>query len=609
MRRSNTLPLALAVVVSSLSLSPASALAQASRAGVVVVGQDPAAVAGAQKTFESRLGSSGISVRGLGDLVPVIGATATQVPNAWSADAAARAGFESAMSEVKREYFSDAMPRANARLDAAAAILDKAVDVPGQVRVRVPFWRAAVLLRQGQREDAETELRLALVLVPNMEAEPNAPPPVVQLLQEMRAKSPKSHRVTLSGSIPVNAIVKIDDVVLSPANLHATSGTHVLDVVAPGFRPFNRAFDASADTTIEVAMVPALGASWEKLFEAIVTRGEVTDGDRKSLESMAQREQLDYLVLASAKPGDLRALVWRASDGTSQSKVGADAETLAAWAVEQTIVNRALAAATPRSTPRPSATPRPAATPSGVSGERPEMPIVVEGGFAFANWNRTVSSAAPGNGYEVPGLRGGGPRIRATLLRGVIHGDAEVTWLSFGSIETTAPDESDATVPGGSMLAARVSAGYRHLFGARDERSTSISLLLGGFYESYTAGELEDAEHVFPSHARSGLDVRVAAGVPVGPVRLLVELGAQPGGSWAETPADSTGEDPAPGGQPLWRLGAGIGVGSKGTVTLEYAGQRRTVVFSDVGRSEIGAVDATRSEMLHIVSAAFRYSF
>lgn len=606
MRRATTVPVALAF----LSLFSTDAHAAEPRAGVVVIGADPAAVDEAQRTFESRLSSSSITVRGLDDLAPVIGAAPAAVPNAWSSDAAARAGFDAAMSEVKKAYFSDSMPTASQRLDAAAAILEKTVDAPGAVRVRVPFWRAAVLLRQGQKEDAESELRLALVMVPTMDAEPNAPPPVVQLLQETRAKLPKPFRVTLTGSIPANSIVKIDDVVLGAANLAATSGTHVLDVIAPGYRPFNRAFDADGDTTIEVALVPALGAAWERLFEGIVARGDVADGERRSLDSLAQREKLDYLVLASTKSTESRALVWRRRDGKSQSQVGADAETLAAWAVQQ-IGGRAVASATPRSTPRPSATPRPVATPlaGGGGGEPAGMTVALEAGFAFAQWTRTVDSKAPGNDYDVPGLGGGGPRVRASLLRGAVHGDLEASYVSFGSIETTAPDQSDATVPGGSMLAARVSAGYRHLLGARDEESPWVTLLLGGFYESYTAGELEDAKHVFPSHVRSGLDVRMAASIPAGPVRLLLEGGAQPVGSWAETPADSTGEDPIAGVNPLWRLGASLAVGSKGQLALEYAGSQRSVAFTDAGKSEIGAVDATRSEMLHVLGASYRFRF
>lgn len=597
-------------------LLPSAAIAQ-TRAGVIVVGPDSAAVGAAQKTLETRLAGPSVTVRGATEFASVIGGPAATTANAWVQDAPARATFDAAMAEVKRSYFSDLMPQATAKLDEAATILENAIDVPGTVRVKVSLWRAAVALRQNQKEAAIGELNVALLLVPNLVPEPNSPPPMVQLLDQLRAKAPKPFKVQLRG-LPANAVVKVDDVVLAAGSIEVVPGPHVIDVISPGFRPFNKSFDATADTAIDVVLVQSIAPAWEKLFDAIVVRGEVAENEKKSLESLAARERLDYLVIAAVKPGEIRSAVWRRSDGRVQTTVAADAETIATWAATALDTAKTVAVA-PTPTPKPAATPKatptaiamvtatpPVATPVPTPAVTPGVSrtqLAVETGLAYVRWTRAIESANAGGGYEVPGLGGGGPRVRVRGGTRSVVGELEVAYFSFGAMRTENRASQPVEVPGGSMLSARLGAGWRRAFGP-----VVVGPSLGVFHESYSAKDIAGGDGIFPSHARSGVDVRLGATMPAGPVVLLVEGGVAPFSTWTEDPDGATGKDPKPTAAML-RLGADVAVGGNGRLAFEYTGDFRKVRYSETGGNALAPEKAVRTEALAVFGLSFRYRF
>jgi hypothetical protein len=169
-------------------------------------------------------------------------------------------------------------------------------------------------------------------------------------------------------------------------------------------------------------------------------------------------------------------------------------------------------------------------------------------------------------------------------------------------------DGDDVSVPGGNLLQVHAAAGWRFVLGGGAGPGITIIPGIGGFYERHAAHDLEN-ERVFPSHTRTGAEVRVAAHVPIGPANLLLEGGVSPFSTWTEDPEGAMGKDPAPALAPSFRAGVDLPAGSRGRIAVDLGAESRSVQYSDVGSSGLALTDAKRDELLTTLGVSFRYRF
>lgn len=635
-RPAPTLAAAVAALVSAGALAPSARAADA-RVGVIVVGGDRAATGTAQRTLEVRVATlPSTTLRTAGEIAPVI---ANRAPPARTADPVARKKAADLIAEASRAYYEDRLVEALDRLSAAGAVLELAPRVPVEDRVRLLLWRAAVLLALQSRDKAEAEARAALALSPQLTVDVSVfRPSLATLVEEQRARALPAATILFDG-IPPGAELRVDDRTGSP-RMALVPGRHWLWLRAPGFHEVERPFEIAADVVIPAAMPLALEEGVDRALTAIVARGDVPPEMRPALERLADRLQVDALVLAAMRgdpAADARGLVWwranaRATASPTFAATTAGLAQLADWAAAHVASDRPAtvgAAVATTASPTPAATPATASAttvrPPRTGTPRPPRSRVgtvgaftwgADAGFAVVSRTRRIQGG--GSGFS-SGFTGVGPRLALDARMGALQADLGVSYVSYAMsrLDVNLPSQGRTTIDGGATLTVDAVVGWRFDFGG-DPDASAVAIGAGGFFEQHDAKDIVDggtALGLFPSETRLGALVRVdgryrVGNVSGGPLFVTGALGIAPFTTWSESPAGTSGRDARTAPVPSLSAGLRWQPGRLG-VAVAYAGEIRNATFSGDAAAPLDPAirDARLTQTLHGVHATAHLSF
>lgn len=573
-------------MLSPLLLVVTIAASPAGSAGVVISGPDPVAAGSLQRRIEARL--SGVA-SGADVLAPRLASTGT--PRAPVVDAAMQQEGDRLIAAAERAYYEGDVNGALAQLSDLERIVAESPGMPVRTRARLLVWRAAIFLEKaGTHPAAESPLREALAIAPNLVVDERSYPPLVVALAARVKRSLKTVQVVVTG-LPADARVRIDD-----ADVPASGGTwkvmvpagrHRLQAWGPGRELVTTMFEAAADTTIAVSLPLALEPAEAQAFAAIASGR----GGADALAPLSARLRVNTIAGVVRTPAGLAGFLWH------RGKVEAAPVSPATAAGEIAIADWIAARLRERN-----------ATLARGSAPPARMGWAVSAGLAGGARSREANG---GSSYAAT-FGGAGATAAVSGRVGRWIGLGEMTWLSYGFSPVTAdlPDGRSASGDGGTTIAGELAAGWQLL---RPESAPSVFAAAGMGFERHTATDLRTGGAelgFFPSHTRMSLDVHGGGRYPLRALVLEGRLTVRPFSTWSEDPAGFTGRDPV--AEPAFaaRLGASRQRGAW-LFSARYELARRTISFSGDAQAPLATPlhDAVVTETLHgfALQAALRY--
>lgn len=588
------------------------------RVGVVAVGEDAGAAGELQRTIELRLSASRkVAVAGASDIGTAL-VPGPQSPASASRqiDPALRKEAASLLQEATDAYYEDRAAVALDRLAALAALQDRTNVFPASDRVRLLLWRTAVFLALKDQTSAEAEALTALSINPDLKVDLNEfRPSVKEAVDRVRERGLRTVTVVVSG-LPPGAQLELDDRLVT-APFRATLGRHRLIARAPGRREVIRVFDATSDVSIPMSLPVSTDAATEAVLVAIAGDDDLSREQRNLTEGIISRLKLDYLVVARPDGNAARATIVN-EKGSAIAAPEGNAATVAAW-IESKVLGDASGNVAAVTTPAVSATPR-ATPPPRVRRprERSALALAASGGLLWSSRSRTLSGKTGGD-FETS-FGGVGPRVVVDASLGAPFARVEAAWIDYGisTLDVTMPDGSSKEVTGGSTTMGRLIAGWRQSFGGGEpDAAPSVWAGIGGSFESHGATDVADDSGdlgLLTSYSRTAVEIAAGGRYPFGgSMQPAISAGVivAPVSTWSESPADTSGTDPAPGLALGWNLGVAFQATSKIGVSVEYGGAMRSVAFKGAAAPPVDPTitDATIAESFHFFGATAGYRF
>lgn len=527
------------------------------------------------------------------------GLTLVRVPPASGALAGEPPSSEQAVADAKREmdegvklFYEGVLPAAKIALEKANASIAAATIPAARERVEIHLWRATVAYASTDIPGGNSAVREALTIDPDHVVNTTVfSTDLKEIVDDEKKKLSSLARVQLTFSdVRERSEIKIDDKRVEPADgkVSVLKGRHWLTATAPGYQPLWRSFDASLDTTLSVALSPALP---QEVEAAIRTKSA------SPLMDFAKQIDADTLIVVSVRPQNVGVLV------ITRDLVGAERIFLRRDAIAA-MADFAVAGLGPSVTIRPTPGPKSYAL-------RPS------GAIAVSVWRRDLDI----EGYQPVNLVGAGPSVSLDLeFRGAIaHVDA--MFLHYGVNKIVSKIDASGTEKernGGTATHLSAGVGYQVTFGRGSyERGLEPRVLgrVGFATESYESIELRNNEGVLPmygSHDRRGPFFRVEAAYPLGTVLLRGGGGAWISG-YEETPEGVNGRDPRTDPIPMLNVGIEYKANDRLLIAGDLRAQIRNVTYGsnpDDGSNAIPAVrGATLAETHEVVGVTVRYNF
>ena len=567
--------LSLSSLVVAVSLA-----APSGSAGVVVSGPDPAASGALQRRIEARL--AGLAA-GAETLAPRLASSGT--PRAPVVDVALQQEGDRLLKASESSYYDGNVDDALARLAELEKLATDSPAMPVRTRARLLVWRAAIFLEKtGTQSAAETPMREALAIAPDLVIDERTFPPLVVALASRVKKTLKPVQVTLSG-LPAGAKLRVDDVDVPapPAGAawrtRVPAGRHRFQAWAPGYELVTTPFEATTDAAISLSLPLALEPAEARAFAAV----SATRGSAEALAPLAARLDVELLAGVVRTNSGLSGFLWHRKKvelAPASPATPAGETAIADWLAAR-IREKAAQAVQSRSAPPPRN----------------------EWGFSAAALGaaRTRDTRGGGNAYSAT-FGGAGAALGGSGRVGSWIGLGEVSYLSYGFSPVTAdlPDGRRATGNGGATIGAELAGGWQLV---RPESSPSFFAAAGLGFERHDAADLETSDGslgFFPSHQRTSLELHAGGRYPLRIADLHARVTLRPLSQWSEDPDGASGSD-ASGGLGLGlRLGASRERGAW-QLAARYQLEHNTATFSGTAQTPLARPvrDAVVTETVH----------
>lgn len=583
----------------ALLLIGTAAEANAGQRAVVVVSvhDDPSVAGSLQQRLEARVGvASGIRLRPSAEVASLYAG----LPKADSSPAP----IEALLDRAREAYWGDQVSVAEARVEEAAALLDRMGTFPPFDSAKISIWRTALLAKKDEVV-ADGEARKLLSVAPDIQVDLDVfPPSLSNLIEQVRVSQPRAATVVLSG-LPRGARAWIDGRPASQRWLVAP-GSHRLHVEGRGFRSIDHSFEATGDVTLSAGLAPALSPELGSILASFARGGDLNDKERTAVWELLFRAKADAIAVVARADGGLRARIFMGRTSTAPSGIVAltnDGEkSLADWIIMSI-----------------TQVPTKPIPPAGVAARRgPSDSVTFQGGLAAATRSWRVNGAD--GGRFVAHFSGGGPSLSAQARWNNAVGVVRANFMDFGSQKQSfeLSDDSQASARGGSTASIRLASGYR-LTLSRKETTPSFTAFAGGTFDRHAAGSLRDSTGdlgLLPSWERYSLEVGGRGELPVAllpevrPAVLRLQASASPWGAWHATPADSLGSPRAFTGF-SWGAAVDVGLPRRWAVALEYSGNANTISFDGIGSAPVEPQlrRATASERISALRLSFGKEF
>jgi hypothetical protein len=459
-------------------------------------------------------------------------------------DAASKAKADALWEQAHKAFVEADYPAALRALDDLSPLVER---LSAEERVRAHELSAAVHVKLDDIPTARKEAIATLVVAGELPSDLGYYPPSVRRVFEEAVTG--LHKVTLTfNRVTAKAEVTVDDRPVPGASVSLPAGVHRVRVRAKGFRGIERDIALTEDDTMSLALAPALDPATSRILTSVVASGAMlSDDQRRSLDRLAGRLDVDALVLAVRETGAKRAGIWWSTPKDTFNFLGtfgpgADGDGALAERVAGSLAEARRVVTAP--TPVPGVT-----GPARVYEPATHVPHV---GLTYSTRSRAVRGA-DGNGFNLD-FTGAGVRVGGAMERFGITGEFELGAQTFGlsSSKVNTPSGGKVALKGGTDLTGRGAIGFLFRGQGAGNQKWRVGPMFEFHVDDWSGGDPTDASGaplgINPAQLFYTPSIRLEAWVPVtaqaalsGSVNTYPVQGMKYTDGMSEVPAFTTG--------------------------------------------------------------------